>query len=259
MMFFPFKRDSVYETVWDLEGPHHLMRKVDGCCGLKTNGNRKKKNHNLSVESISPCQAPKFSMSTFQPLLMVQKSKKQTTWDVKRPCESWDFNYQNLKWWVNPWFLVAIKQHGSHDIMEPPPFPPSSKVKTLKTIMEENGHKHIDILKVPSGGYPWLGANFGLAWDAAGWLRFYFEVFSVDSFLLATFFQRGHAHMVVKLVRAHTVTESAECSETSKFTSDRWPSRKVHDPRSSDLCLRPCRTIVGRKGWKAVSQMAVFE
>ena len=104
--------------------------------------------------------------------------------------------------------------------------------------MEENGHKHIDILKVPSGGYPWLGANFGLAWDAAGWSGFTLTCFLWSGFACNVLPKGPRTHGGETGTRTHC---NRECSETSKFTSDHWPSRKVHDSRSSDFCLRPCR------------------
>ena len=228
------------------------MRKVDGCCGLKTNGNRKKKTCQLiNWGSIwVPGQLPP-NQSSLSLLVKLQifpcqlsnhcwwfrNQKKQTTWDVKKTCESWDepTTFPSSGEWIPDFWLPS----SSMDPMTSWSFRNLLEVKTLKTIMEENGHKHIDILKVRSGGYPWLGANFGLAWDAAGWSGFYFDVFLWSGFCL----QRSskgvtHTHGGETGTRTHF---KRECSETSKFTSDHWPSRKVHDSRSSDFCLRPCR------------------
>ena len=148
---------------------------------------------------------------------------------------------------MNPRFLVAIKQHGSHDIMV---LSKSSKVKTLKTIMEENGHKHIDILKVPSGGYP-LRGQLGLAWDVAGCLGFYFDVFFVEWFLLATFKKGSRTHGGETGTR--TYAESVVKPVNSRVIIG--PPEKC---MTQDLQICVC-DLVGRKGWKAVSQMAVFE
>lgn len=82
----------------------------------------------------------------------------------------------------------------------------SSKVKTLKTIMEENGHKHIDILKVPSGGYPLRGPTLSWLRMWQGWLVLNgFDVFFCGVVFACNVLPKGsRTHMVVKLVRAHT-------------------------------------------------------
>ena len=205
-----------------------------------------------SVESISPCQAPNFSMSTFQPPLMVQKSKKTNHLGCKKKRVNHGMNQLPFPQVVSESQISGCHQaawipwhHGPFEIfLRSKPWKPSWKKMATNTLT----FWRFEVV-VTRGWGPTLG-----------WLgmRQVGRVFTLTCFCGVVFACNVHpkgsrTHMVVKLVRAHTLRESVVKPVNSRVIIG--PREKC---MTQDLQIFVC-DLVGRKGWKAVSQMAVFE